>query len=81
MTISYGALRYFGETLPRDVFLPTKDMYFDEVTAMIPNDSHRYLRHRYGDYMKAPSKAERNTRMIRLRGDWEKYVDRELDER
>lgn len=74
MTISYGAWRYFGEELPREVFLPAKNIEFNGLIAMVPNDCHTYLEHRYGNYMKAPSKAERNTRMIRLRSDWKKYI-------
>jgi len=77
MTITYGAWRYFGEQLPTEVFLPTKDMPLDDMMAMTPGDSKRYLEHRYGNYMAVPTEQERNSRMVRLREDWFKYIPEE----
>lgn len=76
VTASYGALRYFGEKMPRNVFFPVKDVMLNGIKAMIPHDAHKYLEHRYGNYMEIPSKEKIDMQMMRLKKDWEKYISK-----
>lgn len=75
ITVAYGALRYFGETTPADVWLPVSDMKLEEIPVMAPNKPVDYLINRYGDYRTIPSPEEQQERMIRLRNDWQNYID------
>lgn len=49
-----GRAHYFGEILPKDVFLPPKEIKFEGQKAYVPNKVDIYLKNLYGDYMKIP---------------------------
>ena len=74
MTVSFGALRYFGEKLPREIWLPVSEVTIDGLVVLAPKDAAGYLTNRYGDYMTVPSKEEQEERMIRLKDNWEDLV-------
>ena len=79
MTISFGGKRYFGEALPREVWFPIREVSLDGVSVMAPNDCHCYLTKRYGNYLMVPSEKEQEERRRRLRSDWEKIIQGELE--
>ena len=74
ITVAFGALRYFGETTPADVWLPTSEAQLEGCSFMAPNKPEEYLINRYGDYTTIPSREEQEERMVRLRQDWEDYI-------
>ena len=75
VTVPYGALRYFGEMVPRKVYLPVSEIELNGHMVMAPHDPAAYLANRYGDYMTPPTEAEKKERLIRLRGDWQNLVN------
>lgn len=73
-TIAFGAKRYFGEKMPMDIWYPVSEVELNGFKVMAPNQAQQYLKHRYGDYTKIPTLAEQAERMVRLKGNWKKFV-------
>lgn len=63
-TIVSGRKHYLGETLPTEVFLPVKQMVFEEVKAYVPNNYDRYLTNLYGNYMEVPPENKREQHVV-----------------
>ncbi|QHF55058.1 MULTISPECIES: LicD family protein [Streptococcus] len=76
ITIAYGVKGYFGEIVDYDTFYPPKQYVFENHMFWGPNNAHKYLENRYGDYMQLPSEKEQKERHVRLRDDWEGRVIR-----
>lgn len=59
LTIAAGRKYYKGETQPTEVFLPVKQIPFEDRQIYMENDSDTYLKNLYGDYMKIPDEKDR----------------------
>lgn len=64
MTIPTGRNHYLKETLPSEVFLPSKKMLFEDIEANVPNDTDTYLKALYGDYMQIPPEEKRERHFV-----------------
>lgn len=58
----FGVAGYNQEIMPRSYLMPLKETAFAGETFLIPGDTHNYLEHLYGDYMKLPPEKERYPR-------------------
>lgn len=62
MTIACGRKHYFGEAHDKNVFLPPKEIYFENIKSYIPNQLDLYLKRLYGNnYMDIPPKEQRES--------------------
>lgn len=59
LTIPTGIRHYMGELHGKDAFFPPKETTFEGVKAYLPNNTHEYLSHLYGDYMTPPPENKR----------------------
>ena len=60
MSIPSGRNHYFKETKPANVFLPPKEIVFEDTKGYIPNDVNEYLKGLYGEnYMVIPPEDKR----------------------
>ena len=50
---------YFGHLMPKEVFYPTTEGEFEDMTIKLPGNIHEYLVNAYGDYMWIPPVEER----------------------
>lgn len=73
-TPALGAVHYFGEAMPYDVWFPINEIELEGHMIMCPQSPELYLKHRYGDYKKIPTLSEQKERMRRLKSDWESYL-------
>lgn len=65
VTIPTGTNLYFGEMLPRDVWLPYSKGQFCGYEVNLPHRADMYLRNMYGDdYMKIPPKEKQETHSV-----------------
>ena len=62
--IPSGRKHYFGEILPREVYLPVKEGEFDGERIYLPADTDTYLRNLYGNYMEIPPEEKREKHYI-----------------
>ena len=65
MVPSGGAdIKYFTP-MPKDMFLPTKRMPFDDIIVNVPNQPERHCEMEYGDWKRIPPENERWQHFIR----------------
>lgn len=77
ITIAYGVKGYQGEIVDFATFFPAQTYTFEGQEFYGPHDADRYLTNRYGDYMTPPDKEEQTERHIRLKDDWENFVEKQ----
>jgi lipopolysaccharide cholinephosphotransferase len=58
-TIAVGRGGYIKEILPKDVFFPVSDGFFEGIRVNLPNKPDVYLSNLYGDYMQIPPVEKR----------------------
>lgn len=63
-TLATGRKHYFGETLPREVFLPGSIGQFDGHEVLLFSDPDAYLTNLYGDYMQIPDESKREKHAV-----------------
>ena len=63
--IPTGRKHYFGEILPREVYLPPSKGVFEGHEVALPCDTDTYLNNRYGDYMRVPPEQDRERHYVR----------------
>ncbi len=64
MCIPSSRKHYFGEILPREVFLPASAGEFSGERINLPADPDSYLRNLYGNYMEIPPEEKREKHYI-----------------
>lgn len=62
--IPSGRKYYNGEIFPRSVFLPAKKATFCGIECDVPNDTDRYLKNLYHNYMQLPPANQRERHFI-----------------
>ena len=64
VSVPAGRKHYFGEMYRRADFVESVEMPFEGRHWRIPKDYDGYLRNMYGDYMRIPAEAERETHVL-----------------
>ena len=62
--IPSGRKHYFGEILPREVYLPVSEGEFEGHRVTLPGNTDPYLRNLYGNYMEIPPEEKREKHYI-----------------
>lgn len=62
--LATGRKHYFGEILPRAVFLPGKKGLFEGHDVLLYADVDAYLKNLYGDYWQIPPESERERHVV-----------------
>lgn len=62
--IPTGRMYYNGEIFDKEVFVPVKKAIFEGVEVNVPNDTDKYLKNLYHDYMKLPPENKRERHFI-----------------
>ena len=63
-TLATGRKHYFGEMLPREVFLPGSLGRFEGQEVLLFSNPNTYLSNLYGDYMQIPEESKREKHII-----------------
>lgn len=63
-THATGRKHYFGEILPKEVFLPGTQARFENQDVLLFSDPDTYLKKMYGDYMRIPDESEREQHFV-----------------
>jgi len=64
MTIPAGRNHYVGEILPKEIFLPTTKLEFEDIQANVPGNYDAYLKALYKDYMSLPPEEKRERHFV-----------------
>ena len=64
-SLATGRKHYFGETLPRGVFLPGTKGIFEGKEILLFSDVDAYLTNLYGDYMVIPEESKREAHALK----------------
>lgn len=64
-SLATGRKHYFGETLPREVFLPGTKGTFEGKEILLFSDVDAYLTNLYGDYMVIPEESKREAHALK----------------
>ena len=64
-TLATGRKHYFGEMLPREVFLPGTSGVFEGQEVLLFSDPDVYLSNLYGDYMQIPEESKREKHIVK----------------
>ena len=73
ITVAAGREKYRGAYYPIDVFFPAKSVPFENRQIYIVNKEDIYMKRLYGDYMKIPSKKNREKHLC-LKVDFERAI-------
>lgn len=57
-----GAYDWIG--MDKEIILPHSYVEFEGIRVPVPNDTHKYLTHRYGDYMQVPPEDKRERHFV-----------------
>ena len=59
-----GRKHYFGEILPKEVFLPGSEGVFEGQKVLLFSNPDAYLSNLYGDYMRIPNEGDRERHVV-----------------
>ena len=62
--IPTGRKYYNGEVFPKEVFVPVKKATFEGLSVYVPNDTDKYLRNLYNNYMQLPPPEKRERHFV-----------------
>lgn len=66
ITSATGRRHYLGEIFPKEVFVPFKEVLFENISLYAPANPDAYLRHNYGDnYMTPPPKTKQESHFVK----------------
>ena len=66
ITSATGRKHYLGEIFPKEVFIPFKELSFENLSLYAPANPDAYLRHNYGDnYMTPPPKKKQESHFVK----------------
>ena len=65
ITAATGALLYFGEIIPAEIYFPLQRTDFCGISTWMPNQPEKYLENRYGDWKRIPEPKDREIHYVR----------------